>query len=84
MVDGWKISTIVLAVVCFFLLVAVVIEAIALVVFFAVGAELDDMEVECANEICSSENYTYFFDDDTETCYCYSGDEVVLKQQVEW
>jgi len=84
MVNGWKVATIVLAVICFFLVMIVIIETIAVVAFFSYSFALDEMEAECANEICGPENYTYYFNENIETCYCYSGDEVVLRQEIEW
>jgi hypothetical protein len=82
--NGWKIAAIILAVVSFLLLVALVVETVVFIALIAVGTGLEEMETECAEEICADEQYSsYYFDDYDETCYCYSGDEIVLEQKVE-
>lgn len=83
---GWKVATIVLAIVSFILLVALIIETVAFIAVYAYGNALIEMEDECASEICSlDKNYTsYDFDDESETCYCYVGQEIVLEKQIEW
>ena len=81
---GWKLATIILSVVCFFLFVFVVVEAAIIVALLVIGTEIEEMEAECASEICgTAEHNSYYFDYSTGMCYCYAGDEVILEQKVE-
>lgn len=83
--NGWKVATIILSIDCFFLLVVIVIETLVIVGLFALGAQLEEMEAECADEICAGDEFTsYYFDDYEEKCYCYNATEVVVEKKMEW
>ena len=77
--NGWKVATIVLAVVCIFLVVVIVLETALFIYLISLGDRLEKMETDCSSNICA--NYTsYSFSDSSEVCYCYS-DGMVKYQQ---
>jgi len=81
--DGWKVSTIVLSVVAAMLLIVVVVETFALVFIVGVGLEYTENEATCELDVCENYNYTSYYLDDRDVCYCYLNGELVYKEKIE-
>jgi hypothetical protein len=74
MANGWKITAI-------FVIVLLVIETIAFIGLFILGVSIARNESKCNSEICAGNYTAYYFDDETNVCYCYTNNEIT-KQEV--
>lgn len=74
MKDKWKVIALVMTAI-------VLIETCTFVYFFMVGSQMVANEETCAYDICGKyDSYTY--DEYTNTCYCWEGNEIAIEKQM--
>lgn len=64
-------------------MVLFVLETLLLVWLFSAGAKSIENENICAVNICGDDKYTaYYYDDYTEVCSCFEGNDITLNQVI--
>jgi hypothetical protein len=76
MVNGWKVTAIIL-------LILVALETSLIVWAYNAGTDAINKEYECSNDVCfNQDSSSYTYDDSTKTCYCYDDLGEVSYQKV--
>lgn len=64
-------------------IVIAIAELLFIAYIFSLGTQMYENEETCAYEICGDQIYdAYTYDEYTEMCYCWEGDEISIERKV--